>query len=88
MSHKRNFEQYIECNYKPNAATDEKAITKHFQSFLASCLEMIPNEGEPADGYMYNAHMGAFVRDLARAKEEFVQASYAFHEKRGSGIEK
>ena len=82
--HKTNFSQYIEPNYGYVKEVNPGQTREKFQAFLDELLALIPDEGAPADGYMYNAHMGSFVRHLDEAKNDFVCAQLAFYAKRGS----
>ena len=83
VAHKRNFRRFIEPNYE-RVNVNPGEVRDQFQAFLDTCLDAIPNDGSPADGYMYNAHMGSFVRHLDIAKDEYVKARMAFLTTRGS----
>ncbi len=76
--HKTNFRGYIEPNYKFCDKVDATRTRAVFQEFLDQCLATLPDDGTPKNGYAYNAHMGAFVRALDNAKDEFVKAQQAF----------
>lgn len=54
-------------------------------AFQDERLAELPDEPAPADAYMYNTHMGAFVRSLDQAKDHWLKAKLAFYAKRGSG---
>ena len=82
--HKRNFIQFIEPEYAHVEKVDPAAFRAKFQKFMNECLEEIPDNGAPLDGYGYNAHMGNFARLLDSAKDEFVKASFAFYAMKGS----
>ena len=81
-AHKRNFTDFIEPKYERVESVSPGAERDRFQKFLDECLASVPDDGTPADGYMYNAHMGSFVRHLDIAKDEYVKARLAFHAKR------
>jgi len=86
--HKQNFARFIEPAYAKVAEVNGSEIEKQFQAFQDECFKQIPDEGQPADPYMYNSHMGNFVRSLDEAKDHFVKGKLAFYAKRGSGDEK
>jgi hypothetical protein len=83
--HKSNYASFIDPNYQKVPEVNGWEIAKKFQAFQDSIIATIPDEGTPADAYMYNTHMGAFVRSLDEAKDHSVKASLAFYAKRGSG---
>lgn len=82
--HKIGF-SFINPDYAKVEQVNGYEIAKQFQSFADDCMKQIPDEGQPADGYMYNSHIGAFVRSLDEAKDHFVKGKLAFYAKRGSG---
>jgi hypothetical protein len=61
------------------------AIAKQFEAFSQERINELPDEGAPAEPYLYSSHMGAFVRTLDQAKDHFLKAKIAFYAKRGSG---
>lgn len=81
-AHKRNAWQYIEAGYGPSSVVKAPEIRAVFQEVLDKCLAKIPDEGEPADGFMYNAHLLDFIRELDKAKDAFCKTLLAFHGKR------
>lgn len=81
--HKTNYAGFVDPHYLLTPV-DPKAWRQKFQAFSDSCFDEIPDEGQPADAYMYNTHMGAFVRALDEAKDHFVKGFMAFCAKRGS----
>lgn len=83
--HKRNFDKFISTEYQYRSEVDTIAIKTMFQEFHNNLMEMIPNDKPPADGYMYNSHMGALCRELDGAKNSFISGLLAYYEKRGSG---
>lgn len=83
--HKQNFAGFVVPNYAAVAEVNSWEIGQRFQRFMDECMAQIPDEGAPADGYMYNTHMGQFARSLDEAKDHFVKGSLAFYAKRGSG---
>ena len=82
--HKRNFLQFIEPEYEYAKEVNPAAFRVKFQKFMNECLEEIPDDGSPKNGYAYNAHMGNFARLLDSAKDELVKAVLAFHATKGS----
>ncbi len=87
--HKQNFISFIEPNYARVGHVNPGEHRDHFQAFLDTCLAIIPNDSAgPADPYMYNAHMGSFVRHLDEAKDAFVKAHLAFYTSRNSNKRK
>jgi len=48
-------------------------------------MARLPDDGAPADPYMYNAWMGEYARTLDQAKDAYVKAMLAFYAKRNSG---
>jgi hypothetical protein len=87
QQHKSNFDSFINPNYAKVDQVNGWEIAKQFQAFQDECIKGIPDEGVPADGYMYNSHMGNFVRSLDEAKDHFVKAKSAFYAKRNSAKE-
>jgi len=85
--HKALYANFINPEYAYVDQVNGYEIAERFQAFADACMATIPDEGEPADGYMYNTHMGKFLRDLDTAKDHFLKASLAFHAKRGSGLD-
>ncbi len=83
--HKANYANFINPDYERVAAVDGYALAQQFQAFQDVCMAQIPDEGAPADSYMFNTHMGAFVRALDEAKDHFVKGKLAFYAKRGGG---
>ncbi len=81
--HKAQYDNFIHPNYGQTDDVNEIEITKVFQRLSDDLIQQIPDEGEPADGYMYNSHMGAFLRTLDQAKDHYVKALLAFWLKRG-----
>lgn len=82
--HKENFVSFINPSYRKVDEVNGFEIAKQFQTFQDLCFAQIPNEGTPADGNMYNSHMGAFVRSLDVDKDEFLKGSLAFYAKRNT----
>jgi hypothetical protein len=77
--HKRNFRNFIVDRRDPESVGDvRQADAARFRAFMNACLEDIPDEGEPSDGYAYNAHMGAFARALSEAMHHLTAARVAF----------
>jgi hypothetical protein len=87
-AHKKLYANFIDPNYKHVEQVSGWETAKTFEAFQQARLDEIPNEGAPADSYMYNTHMGNFVRTLDQAKDAFVKAKLAFFAERGSGAEK
>ena len=85
-AHKRNFDHYIASKRAHDERVDEALDAKIFQDLLNQCLERLPDDGGPADGYAYNAHMGSMVRALDVAKNEWINAQRAFYAARLSGL--
>lgn len=83
--HKALYAQFVDPAYQYVPDVNGQAIAKEFQTFVDALMDTIPNEGMPADSYMYSSHMGAFVRTLDQAKDHFVKTKLAFYAKRGSG---
>lgn len=84
-AHKKNFVGFVNPDYARVEQVSGYAIAVKVEAFNAELLKLIPDEGAPADAYMYNAHMGAFARALDEAKDHFVKANLAFYAVRGSG---
>jgi len=84
-AHKRNFENFIEPKYARVASVNPGAQRDRFQVFHEENMACIPDEGSPADPYMYNAWMGEYARLLDQAKDAYVKAALAFYTARGSG---
>ncbi len=84
MAHKTNFQDFIEPNYKFDDRVNPGADRKQFQTFANALLETIPDEGSPAELYLYNAHLGSCFRKLDEAKDSFVKAKLAFYCKKNS----
>ena len=59
-----------------------------FERFLRERLDRIPHDKEPADAYAYNSHMGAFLRALDQAKDEYLKAVHAYYAARDSDVAK
>jgi hypothetical protein len=83
--HKANFVSFIDPDYAKVNEVNGWQIAKTFQAFQDTLVATIPDEGAPADPYMWNSHMGAFTRSLDEAKDHFVKGKLAFFAKRGSG---
>lgn len=78
--HKKNFEQFVDPNYGPiSEKVEVEKIRKMFQDFLDSCLEKIPDDGDPKEPYLFNSHIGDFCRELDKAKDAFTKGLLAFH---------
>jgi hypothetical protein len=58
---------------------DEVTIAGDFQRFCDACFAQLPDEGKPADPYLYSSHAGAFVRALDQAKDHWVKAKLSFY---------
>lgn len=80
--HKANYIQFIDPDYERVAEVNGGEIAQQFQAFANELMARLPDAGTPADGYMYGAHMGAYVRSLDEAKDHFVKAMLAFYAKR------
>ena len=83
--HKENYDSFITPGYRLVPQVDAPAVATQFQAFLDACMTQVPDEGKPADGYLYNTHMGAFCRSLDEAHDHFTKGLLAFYAKRGSG---
>jgi hypothetical protein len=81
---KTHYFNFIDPHYAMVKEVDPAAARRTFEAFNQTLLAEIPSEGAPQDGYMYNAHMGAYVRALDVAKDHFVKAKLAFYAVRGS----
>jgi hypothetical protein len=84
-NHKSNYARFVNPDYARVEQVNGYASAQQFQQFLDALLAELPDEGAPADGYMYNSHMGALVRTLDEAKDHWIKAKLAFYAKRGSG---
>lgn len=78
-AHKRNFVKYIASQRAESDHVDREREAGVFQALIDNCLAQLADDATPADGYAYNAHMGAMVRALDTAKEEWIKALHAFH---------
>jgi hypothetical protein len=78
-SHKRNHYNFLDPDYQDSSKVNAAEERKVFNDFLNAMLDRIPNEGEPKSSYLYNSHMGNFVRLLDNAKDEYVKAKLAYH---------
>ena len=83
--HKANFIGYLRTQiehlqrYEGKLATEQIQVLEAFDELLQTLVdEYMPDEGEPADGYGYNAHMGACVRALDQAASEYYKARISF----------
>lgn len=83
--HKAQYQQFIDPDYAKVPSVNGWEIAKTFEAFAQERINELPDEGAPGDPYMYNSHMGAFVRTLDEAKDHFLKAKLAFYAKRGSG---
>ena len=83
--HKAQYMNFIDPDYAKVTQVNGWEIAKTFEAFTQERLNEIPDEGSPADGYMFNSHIGAFVRSLDEAKDHFLKGKLAFFAKRGSG---
>ncbi len=81
MAHKKQYENYIDPQYGQVTHVNVQEIRASFQKFADECMTRIPDTGAPQELYFYNSHMGAFLRALDHAKDEFVKAALAFHAK-------
>lgn len=88
VRHKESYRSFINPDYARVSEVNGYALAKEFQEFADRLFSQLPDVGEPADGYMYNSHMGAFVRSLDEAKDHFVKGALAFYTKRGSAENK
>lgn len=84
--HKRNYIGYIHPQRTPVAddVFDEALESVEFELFLQERLDNIPDDKEPADAYAYNSHMGAFLRALDQAKDEYSKAVRAYYAARNT----
>jgi hypothetical protein len=77
--HKVQYDRFLNPGYSEEGlATAWGSTNKSFEDFHQARLNEIPDEGTPAEGYLYNSHMGAYVRSLDVAKYHFIQAKLAF----------
>jgi|SRR5688500_2223068 len=84
QNHKEQYKGFIKPDYAPVAQVNGGEIAGAFEAFSQARFAEIPDEGTPADGYMYNSHMGAFVRTLDQAKDHWLKGKLAFYAKRDS----
>lgn len=85
--HKRNYIGYIHPRRAAPpvaAAFDDDAVSAAFEQFLQARLADIPDGKDPADAYPYASHMGAFLRALDQAKDEYIKAVRAYYAIRDS----
>jgi hypothetical protein len=54
--HKASYFGFIDPNYAKVNQVNGWEIAKKFEAFSQTCLDEIPDEGAPADGYRRNAH--------------------------------
>ena len=80
--HKRTYDNFIAPKYSEEDESKlveiEEIYANKFQAFMDQLIADIPDEGKPANGYLYNTHAGAFVRALDEAKDHYVKARKAF----------
>jgi len=84
VPHKANFVNFVNPRFGGSEAdkVDEAYIARKFQTFQDACFDEIPDDAPPADGYMYNAHLGHFVRLLTEAKYHLINGVRAYHNRR------
>ena len=89
-NHKRNYLGYVHPQRAAVSADvfDPREESAMFERFLRERLDRIPNDKEPADAYAYNSHMGAFLRALDQAKDEYLKAVHAYYAARDSDVAK
>jgi hypothetical protein len=82
--HKAQYAQFIAPGYREDVLVkvDEEATAGEFQRFSDACFAQLPDEGKPADPYLYSSHAGAFVRALDQAKDHWVKAKLSFYGER------
>ena len=79
MSHKRNFENFIDPRYKFDSRVDVSELRRTFQRFQDELMKLVPDKEGPKEPYFYNCHMGAFTRELDHAKDSFVNGLLAYY---------
>jgi site-specific DNA-adenine methylase len=84
-THKVNYSHFVDPDYARVTQVNSRETAKTFEAFNQERLAEIPDEGAPKDAYKYATHMGAYVRALDDAKENFIKAKLAFYAPRGSG---
>jgi hypothetical protein len=84
-AHKANFTKFIDPDYAKVPEVSGWEIAKTFEIFNQQRLDEFPDDRTPKDPYMYNTHMGAYVRALDEAKDHFLKGRLAFYAARGSG---
>jgi hypothetical protein len=77
-----NFRDFVDPEF---AMTSGKVIAPHirkkFKEFMNKMIDEIPQGvSQPKNPYMFNAHMGDFVRLFTHAKNAYVMAQLAYHE--------
>jgi hypothetical protein len=78
-----NYRDYIDPSYERTGKYKVETNRANFNAFLNQLLELaFPDAAteKPKNAYNFNAHMGAFVRALDTAKDEFFKASLAYHD--------
>jgi len=87
MSHKRQYTNFIDPQRREVEQVNVAAIRRQFQELSDHLLDAVPDDGEPADKYMYASHMGEFVRVLDHASDCYVKALMAFYADRRTNVE-
>jgi hypothetical protein len=86
---KAKYQKFVDPNYAHVSQVNGQNIAAYFEACLNDLLDFLPDAPVSAanggDPYMFESHMGAFVRTLDEAKDHFVKASLAYYAKRGSG---
>ncbi len=86
VPHKRLYRNMLNPNFVHQEggqqSTQEQKIKQEFQCFANQCLTLIPNVGNPQEGYDYPNDMGDFHRLLKKARNALIDARMAFYYKK------